>query len=66
MITMNSLLWYDNFYDTDTGLKVLEITPVKINNVVRLHKYSKYITLFVTSLIGSVFWLLIKLKHILK
>lgn len=58
MIIMNSVLWYDNFFTSDIGLKVLEITPVKINDVVRLYKYSKYITLFTTSLIGSILLLI--------
>lgn len=55
VVCLNSLLWYDRFYRSDTGLQVLKTTPVKIEKIVKMYKYSKYFAVLFSSVIGVVF-----------
>lgn len=54
VISLNTLLWYDRFYRSDKGLQVLKTTPVKIEKIVKLYKYSKYFAVLFSAMIGMV------------
>lgn len=59
ILIVNSLIGYDRFYRSQVGLKILETTPIKIENVMKLYKYTKLIMLFLPAIIGT-FILLVK------